>query len=94
MTLTPQAQHAEWYDIHIRDEDWNGRYYMRVNEPGTYRIPTAELSTGMPYRVIISTGAYGYMTNENEFETAPVFTVDEPQDNGIRFSADKTTVCG
>ncbi len=88
----PQAQHAEWYDIHIRDEDWNERYYMRVNEPGTYRIPTVELSTGMPYRVIISTGAYGYMTNENEFETAPVFTVDEPQDNSIRFSADKTTV--
>ncbi|MCR4883581.1 MAG: hypothetical protein K6A68_08425, partial [Clostridiales bacterium] len=87
----PYAENAVWYDVHVRDENWNEYAYARYPKNGSYDIPTAELTEGT-YLVMVSTGAPGYTWNETRFQDAPRFTVTEPAGEVLNFSVSRTQV--
>ncbi|MCR4883646.1 MAG: leucine-rich repeat domain-containing protein, partial [Clostridiales bacterium] len=87
----PEADHAEWYDVHVRND--HGNYYdARYPAPGTYAIPTARMEADDEYVVLISTSASGYQGSESFYEQAPRFIVYDPEDGQIRFRVSKTVV--
>ncbi len=93
LTVTiPEAKNAIWYDVRIRDIDWEEYYYVRLYGRGTCRLPLAQLETGRDYVVMVATGAPGYGWNESQEEKSPSFRVTDAADDTFRFEASSTQV--